>query len=130
MLIDTSILIWIFEGRHDKFGTIARRRLETEPVIVSVSSLFEMAAKRRKGKLDMPDNESIVSLLNSKEVEILPIKATHISFLPKRSAIKHADPFDLLIMAQAISEKLELLTNDPEILGASVPGLMAVDRAD
>lgn len=127
MLIDTSVLIWILEERHNKFGPKTLLKLEAETFTVSAASLFEMAAKRRKGKLDMPDNQSIVAALTSRGVEILPIKAVHISTLPAKDLIKHADPFDLLIMAQAISEKLELITNDAEILSAQVPGLITVD---
>lgn len=127
MLIDTHILIWLLEAKTDNFGAATRSYFKTQPVTVSAASLIELAVKKRKGKLDMPGTTAIVAALDAKNIEIIDIKAQHISNMPGLDITPHADPFDLLLVAQAISESLPLLTCDSEILQIIQPGLQLFD---
>jgi PIN domain nuclease of toxin-antitoxin system len=127
MLIDTHVLIWMFERQTKFLGPTSLQRLETERVVVSCVSLIEMAVKKRKGKLDMPDTASIVATLRLKDIDVLDIQTKYIAHMPSLEQTPHADPFDLLLVAQAISEGIPLLTCDAEILKINQPGLRLID---
>lgn len=127
ILIDTHILIWMLEKDLRGLGPLAQDILKTQPITVSAVTLIEIAVKKRKGKLDMPETNLIATTLEAKNVAILPIQTQHINNLPNLEETPHADPFDLLLMAQAISERLPLLTCDEEILKITPPGLQLLD---
>jgi len=101
--------------------------LKTQPVTVSVASLIEIAVKKRKGKLTAPETDEILNDLLSKNAAVLNVEAQHISSFPRLESSLHADPFDLLLVAQAISEKIPFITNDSEILKINYPGLRLID---
>jgi len=129
MLIDTHILVWLFEGVSGHMGS------ETEELAkktfsdcyVSMASFFEIKVKQRKGGLKQ---FSIVTLETNARLQgatMLDIQLKHLLEIPGFDITPHADPFDLVLMAQAISEGLPLLTCDAEILKVSFPGLRLID---
>lgn len=82
---------------------------------VSIASLWEIAIKQGTGKLRLPDAAStwLIPALERANIELLPIEPTHavsVQTLPSH----HRDPFDRLIIAQAIQEKMPVLTRDRE----------------
>jgi len=84
--------------------------------VISVISYWEVMIKSMKGKLDVGDPriwwpETLLSL-SATPLPILPSQVERLHNLPRI----HADPFDRLLIAQAIAEKLTLLTWDSEIL--------------
>ena len=117
-LLDTNALILVttnfyaLKPRH--------QQLLTDPdntLFVSPASIWEMAIKVRLGKLGFQTSVSLeqlaVQLRRQLKVRLLPIKQSHllhIAALPKVAG--HGDPFDLLIIAQAITENLPVLTSD------------------
>ncbi|HEX4774470.1 MAG TPA: type II toxin-antitoxin system VapC family toxin [Candidatus Saccharimonadales bacterium] len=127
MLIDTHILVWILESKLAKLGTLARDNINNQPIVVSVATLIEIAVKKRKGKLDAPDTLTILANLASNNIEVLDIQPGHVINLPSLETIKHADPFDLLLISQSVSESLPFLTSDSKILGAYIPNLRLID---
>ncbi|HEX7633296.1 MAG TPA: type II toxin-antitoxin system VapC family toxin [Candidatus Saccharimonadales bacterium] len=127
MIIDTHILIWLLNDNLERLGREALEIAKTQSITVSTASLFEIAMKKRKDKLDAPDTESIYKTLEQQGITVLDIAAQHIYKVPGLAATPHADPFDLLLMSQAISEDLPFLTCDAEILKTVCPGLRLID---
>lgn len=112
-LLDTHIFIWSIEGNH-KLKPDARNiiRDKSNIVFLSIISVWEITIKvmLKKLKLDIP----ITKIFKNLEFEILPIKLDHVLVLLKLLPI-HKDPFDRMLVAQAKSEKLIILTEDPNI---------------
>ena len=127
MLIDTHVLIWYLSGDPTFLGKKAIKNLKELPITVSTASLMEVALKKRKGKLDIPDVSEIIKVLTNKSIQIIDITSQHLASIPSEEAWSHADPFDLLLVAQAISENLDFMTNDLEILNYTAPKLTLVD---
>jgi PIN domain nuclease of toxin-antitoxin system len=83
--------------------------LGDKPKFLSIASLWEIAVKVRIKKLVVPDN--LLDVLSTSDIQLLPITpqhAMHVGILPDY----HGDPFDLLIVAQAMLENLTLITVD------------------
>ena len=113
ILIDTHILIWHLEG--DAQLSPDRRSLISDPrnsAFVSIVSLWEIAIKTSRGKLSLsrPIDE-IFTEINRSTVSILSIEPDHalkVSSLP----FHHKDPFDRLIIAQAIVDDISIISTD------------------
>lgn len=121
ILLDTQLLLWIAEG-SGKVSPAASRFI-SDPLnetTFSVASIWEVAIKNSKGLPNFQVDPSLLrgSLLHNgfTEIAILGKHAIAVSTLP---AI-HKDPFDRLIIAQAIVEGITLLTADKLI--ARYPG--------
>lgn len=112
-LLDTHILIWWSENSsklNPKFkSTISDPK---NRIHISIASLWEITIKISIKKLRL--KTSIESLSKQADFEILPIKIEHLITLIKLPYI-HKDPFDRILVAQAKSEKLKILTSDPKI---------------
>lgn len=115
LLLDTHALLW-FLWDDSQLSPRAKLVIE-EPKnrkLVSIASCWEIAIKAGLGKLIL--GESSRSFL-AREVprnnfELLPITldhATMVEQLPRH----HNDPFDRLLVAQAVSEKVEIVSRDP-----------------
>ena len=113
ILADTHIVYWLFYEPH-KLPSAARTILDdADAVFVSAVSLWEIAIKVRVGKLkaDLPELLASIEAANLLELPVLARHTPLVSTLP----LYHADPFDRLLIAQAISENLHLLTADPHL---------------
>ncbi len=113
ILIDTHILIWHLEG--DEQLSPDRRLLITDPenvIFVSIASFWEVAIKSSLGKLSLSRSISeIFAEVDSSATSLLAIEPSHtlqVSSLP----FHHKDPFDRMIIAQALVEDLSLVSND------------------
>ncbi len=129
MLIDTHILLWVFEDVAGNMGVKSRLQTKRDfgSCYVSMASFVEIKVKQRRGSLKQ---FSIVTLETNARLEgaaILDIQLKHLVEIPDREITPHADPFDLLLVAQAISEGLPLLTCDERILEITYPGLRLID---
>ncbi|OGU08420.1 MAG: twitching motility protein PilT [Geobacteraceae bacterium GWC2_58_44] len=115
ILLDTHVYLWWLDD-SPKLSHKARKMIENaEIVYVSSASIWEAVIKIRTGKLELevtPD-ELIEGIERSGFVE-LPILAEH-ALAVYGLANHHKDPFDRMLVAQAISEPLLLLTVDPEV---------------
>ena len=121
LLIDTHVLIW-WQNDDARLSPGARAILSDtrQSVVISIASFWEMSIKFRQGKL-----EAAGSVAYRKAVEerwsILSVKLDHLSALetlPERP--DHKDPFDRLILAQALSEGYPLMTGDQKMIGYGV----------
>ena len=116
-LLDTNALI---VGTTD-FGSLkaSYQRVLTDSaneLVASPASLWEMAIKVRLGKLDLNglSLETFATVIRRKfGIHLLPIKQSQLLYIATLPKVKdHGDPFDLLIIAQALTENLPVLTSD------------------
>jgi PIN domain nuclease of toxin-antitoxin system len=112
-LLDTHVLLWIF--KDDPSLTLKTKKLvrEAEQVFVSAATIWEIAIKHRIGKIKANPDELIEEMLVN-GFEELPVFARH----AKQAAtlpLHHRDPFDRLLIAQAVSEHMRLLTADSQL---------------
>jgi PIN domain nuclease of toxin-antitoxin system len=117
LLLDTHALIWFLEGNETAISAKAKR-LISDPAntsYVSVASLWEMAIKIRLGSLSFaPGYDNLLPLLDQNGFEVLPITFQHTRRLITLP-MHHRDPFDRLLIAQAMTESLLLITIDTNI---------------
>jgi PIN domain nuclease of toxin-antitoxin system len=114
VLLDTHVLVW-FVVDSPQLNVGMKRLIEDEnnEKLLSIASVWEMAIKQNTGKLTfgLPFKEFIEQQLNINSITILNINLNHIdviSTLPQH----HRDPFDRLIIAQAIIEKIPIISAD------------------
>ncbi|MBR8826534.1 MAG: type II toxin-antitoxin system VapC family toxin [Gomphosphaeria aponina SAG 52.96 = DSM 107014] len=114
ILIDTHTFLWFAQG-SSKLSPQATELLEDDEneTLLSIASIWEMQIKIKIGKLqlDVPLPELIASQQTTNELEILPIKLSHIWALDELP-LHHKDPFDRLLIAQGIRENLPILSID------------------
>jgi PIN domain nuclease of toxin-antitoxin system len=113
LLLDTHILIWYLEG-HPNLPEAQRLMIEDRRNLVTVStaSLWEMTIKISIGKLELMDDfGTIETTLTQQGIHILPIQTSHLQHLLSLP-FHHRDPFDRLIIAQALVEEMTLVSDD------------------
>ena len=116
VLLDTHALLWFLNddrrlSRH-AYGLI------TAPdtgVLISVASLWEIVIKASLGRLELaePFGDLIPAQLAAERIEVLPIEIRHLAAL-RDLPLHHRDPFDRLIIAQAVSERVPVVSRDRE----------------
>ena len=123
LLLDSHTLIWSL-WRPSVLSTTARRTIESSDNerLVSVVSLWELEIKAAAGKLTMPDDLTVA--FKDVEASLLPIEPRHLRQLHKLP-FHHRDPFDRLLIAQAVAEDLTIVTRDREFHAYGVPLLIA-----
>jgi PIN domain nuclease of toxin-antitoxin system len=114
ILLDTQLYLW-FLADSKKLSLKARKYIiHAEEVFVSAASIWEAAIKIGLGRLEVSVDDLIQGIESSGFIE-LPITArqsTTVANLP----FHHRDPFDRLLIAQALHEPLRLLTVDTSLL--------------
>ena len=119
-----NIIVGAEPGRWGSVGRAqARARLERpeNTVLVSVASAWEIEIKRAIGKLDAPDDLR-QQIARHRFLE-LPIQLRHVERLRKLPPL-HRDPFDRILVAQALADELTLVTRDRGILAYEVKSLV------
>jgi PIN domain nuclease of toxin-antitoxin system len=115
LLLDTCTFLWIV-GDAAALSRRARALFQSpeHEVYLSAGSAWEIAIKHALGKLKLPDEPSrfVPEMREAHGIEALPIdevSTLHIARLPAL----HRDPFDRLLVSQAIVHGLTILTPDP-----------------
>lgn len=123
LLLDTHVALWAIVD-SPKLSAKARA-LITDPangIAVSSASLWEIAIKHaldRKGVNRMPlSATTALRYFEESGYDVLSITSAHIRALEQLPAM-HADPFDRLLVAQALSEPRRLVTHDPHVAAYS-----------
>jgi PIN domain nuclease of toxin-antitoxin system len=122
LLIDTHLLLWA-AGQPDRLSAETRGLLQ-DPVhdlIYSVASLWEITIKRGLGRPDFRVEPRVLRRgLRDHGYNELPITADHALAVDLLPAI-HRDPFDRILVAQAMIEGITLLTGDPLVASYPAP---------
>ncbi len=113
-LLDTHILLWMSADQSQlsrKIRTILSN--EKAEVYLSLASIWEMAIKISLGKLeiDLELEEFIQIQVIDNSIRVLPITREHL-YTQVDLPFHHRDPFDRLLICQAIAEDMALLTAD------------------
>lgn len=113
-LLDTSTLLWAL-GEPERLSPRARRLVDAGENVVSVGSYWEVVIKTQKRLLTIPDLATwwrrATDLMAAR---VLQVRASHITVLAALPPL-HKDPFDRILIAQAVAEGLGLVTNDGPI---------------
>jgi PIN domain nuclease of toxin-antitoxin system len=122
LLLDTHALIWALSAPRRLPAEVAAsiRDPETD-VYLSAASTWEIAIKSALGKIDA-DIAAVVRAARAAHFEELPITIAHTVQLLELPP-HHRDPFDRLLVAQAIAERLTIVTHDPWIAAYAVSRL-------
>ena len=113
LLLDTHVFLW-WDGQDPALGIDAREVIAAagNNIFISAASVWEIAIKRRLGKLVFHGSASAAIGANGfHELPILPADAEHAGDL----LWDHADPFDRLLVAQAMRRGLTLMTIDRSV---------------
>ena len=117
LLLDTHILLWLMQDAPQLSPAARRLIKEAESVHVSSVSLWEVAIKRSLGKLRL-DPDLLDQHLAASAVQALGVSWAHARQLRALPA-HHGDPFDRMLVAQAMVEPLHLLTHDASLAAYS-----------
>jgi PIN domain nuclease of toxin-antitoxin system len=114
LLLDTHVFIWLVEGntRLSPIAKTAIADLQVE-VFLSIASIWEMAIKVGNGKLTLSESLDVYidRWLVNYGIKILPVAKQHalcVATIPQH----HRDPFDRILIAQAICDGLTLVSAD------------------
>lgn len=109
-LLDTHVYVWWLEGSFNLSPATTTTIVTADQVFVSSASIWEAATKSSIGKLAV-DIDQLIAEIDSNGFQELPVNMRHITALSRLPAL-HQDPFDRMLVAQAISEPLRLVTAD------------------
>lgn len=126
LLLDTHIMLWWLRD-SPKLGPRTRAAIAQSDsrLLASVASFWEISIKGRKGQFDEPGS-SLFAEAMAQNIEVVGVNPEHLHALEKLPLDRtHNDPFDHLILAQAIVERALLVTSDRELLKYDVPVLRA-----
>lgn len=122
LLLDTHALLW-WLTKSPSLPISAQNLLKNRDhtVLVSAASAWEIATKVRLGKLDVATEvvENLVAYLARERFDVVPVTAEHgirAGSLPG----PHKDPFDRMLIAQALAENIPIVSNDRALDGYGV----------
>ena len=123
LLLDTNVLLHAL-GNPETLSDAARAALSDEAteVFVSAASFWEVAIKRALGKLDAPP--TLIAPAEEAGFALLPITAAHAERAGALPPV-HRDPFDRMLVAQALEEGCVLVTMDEALASCPVAVLRA-----
>ena len=116
LLLDTHILLWTL-ARHRRLNAQTRALLldPANQVLFSAASIWEIAIKARLGRADFSVHpDEIARAARESGFEELPVRA-NAAALVADLPLHHRDPFDRLLVAQAVVEPVRLYTSDPQL---------------
>ena len=123
LLLDSHAYIWAVTQPSELSAT-ARQAIEDweNQRFVSVASLWEMTVKLSVGKLSLPPN--YMDGVDHLGATLMPITAPHLKQV-QSLPLHHRDPFDRMMIAQALEENLTIVTRDRAFRAYGVPLLAA-----
>ncbi len=109
LLLDTHVVLWALSA-PSKLPTAFRRELDACQVYVSAASIWEVAIKAGLGKI-AADPHEVLDAVEPSGFELLSVTGAHAARVATLPPL-HRDPFDRLLVAQALLEPLVLVTSD------------------
>lgn len=120
LLLDTHIILWgMIETKRLSAAEVLAMQASDNQIFVSVVSLWEIAIKSAKGQLRAPE-DFLRAVESNPDFEVLPVLAEH-AWRVRSLPLFHGDPFDRLLVAQALCENLVLVSRDPWLTRYEVP---------
>jgi PIN domain nuclease of toxin-antitoxin system len=110
LLLDTHVFLWAVSGSRRLTPRIRAVIEGADEVLVSAASIWEIAIKVRLGRLQA-DPVAMAGAIEESGFKELPVRAAHAAHVANLP-LHHSDPFDRLLVAQAVTEPLRLLTAD------------------
>lgn len=123
LLLDTHIFLWfVTNNRKLSKSAAAAIKNDSNEVFVSVVTLWEMIVKHRLGKFPLEHSPEVLFTRQRKlhRIDILSLDEAGVAELAHLPGL-HWDPFDRLLISQAISGGLMIVTVDRQILQYPVP---------
>jgi PIN domain nuclease of toxin-antitoxin system len=123
LLLDTHVVLWWLDN-PGQLSRQAKKAIQDgrNRVYVSAAVAWEIAIKKSLGKLEAPDD--LEEMIAANRFSPLPVTIPHalgVMSLPDH----HRDPFDRILIAQALHEGFRLVTRDQEIAKYPVPQILA-----
>ena len=114
VIIDTHVLLWGLQDEK-KLSPRVRVLLPSADVWISVASIWEILVKVQTGRLVLPGpvGDYLAATLTTNGVSVLPITFDHVRRL-EELPLHHRDPFDRILIAQSLNEKLPLVSADQQ----------------
>ena len=123
LLLDANAFIWAY-NEPSELSAAARRAISDSlnERFISIVALWEIAIKQSIGKIGLLDDfdAAVADLV----LEVMPVTLSHITQV-RRLPLHHRDPFDRMMIAQAIEEGLTIVTRDRQFEAYGVPLLKA-----
>jgi PIN domain nuclease of toxin-antitoxin system len=114
LLLDSHVALWSVASSR-QIGPHARARIEAASVVhISAATIWELQIKAMLGKVRVPDG--LRARLRDQGFVELPVTGEHAEAIQKYPELIKHDPFDRLLLAQASTTGLELLTTDRVLL--------------
>ncbi len=117
VLLDSHTIVWA-ELDDDRLPEAVRRLIDDPRtrLVLSVVTTWEITLKSLAGRLRLPEPPApyFDGLIRDARFEVLPVEQRHVAALPELPAI-HRDPFDRMLVAQAMVEDLDLVSGDERI---------------
>jgi PIN domain nuclease of toxin-antitoxin system len=113
LLLDTHAFLWFVTG-DSRLSRAARVALENDDarLCLSAACVWEMAIKSSLGRLTLPGTlEDYVAEKLAEGFQMLPVDWTHAAAV-ERLPFHHRDPFDRLLVAQSLAERVPIVTRD------------------
>ncbi|HKQ67866.1 MAG TPA: type II toxin-antitoxin system VapC family toxin [Polyangiaceae bacterium] len=123
LLLDTHVLLWCLANPARIRREVSKRLVSpSEMVYVSTVSAWEIEVKRSLGKLEAPTD--FEEQLEAHRFVALPVHLRHVRALGTLPRL-HADPFDRMLVAQALADDLVVVTSDEQVRAYPVRTLEA-----
>ena len=114
VLLDTHLLLWALSAPA-RLPVAARRLIQDADVYVSAASIWEISIKAALGKLTA-DPQEVLAALEPAGFLSLPVAGVHAARVSSLPPV-HRDPFDRLLVAQALVEPMRLISTDAALRG-------------
>lgn len=126
ILLDTHTVIWVVSD-HPRLGSRARKMIQASPgCYVSAVTHIELAIKSGRNKILLPDG--FRDHLADAGFERLALEDRHASAMNRFPALDGHDPFDRMLVAQAVTDNLTFLTADRTLLALDLPWIIDATR--
>ncbi|MGL5911029.1 MAG: type II toxin-antitoxin system VapC family toxin [Phycicoccus sp.] len=118
MLLDSHVVLAALTD-HPRMGASTRERIDREVAFVSAVTAWELTIKAKSGRFR--PHRPLAQLVAESGFRHLPVLVEHGLRIGEVEGLPHADPFDRLLLTQALVERVDFLTWDRQILAAGLP---------
>lgn len=123
LLFDTQAFLWA-DADQDKLSPRAKQILASTqtPVFLSIVSIWEVQIKVMLGKMTLRANivDIVEDHLKAGSIKLLSVQLAHVRSLQALPNL-HRDPFDRMLIAQAVHENMTLISSDSQIAQYPIP---------